>query len=129
MHKNNVESLLEQILKCVILLRLDKYSRRIFRDNSVNCNSQTYIFFAVLIKVSKRVEKILKSLKKTFKEEYKNSTKNIEATFDHSTLSASIQTLKILINKQKTVTKKIKSKKKMCKMYLEMSSSDISTLL
>ncbi|KAL3128988.1 hypothetical protein CHM_3g1750 [Cryptosporidium hominis] len=129
MHKQNIESLLEQIFKCLILLRLNKYSRRIFKDNSVNCNAQTYTFFAVLKTTSKRLLSILKKLLNKFNKEYKNSTKNITATFDHSTLSASIQTLKILITKQEYTTRKIKHKKKKCKMYMEISSRDISTLL
>ncbi|KAL5369523.1 hypothetical protein CPHLJ_3g1750 [Cryptosporidium parvum] len=129
MHKQNIESLLEQILKCLMLLRLDKYSRKIFKDNSVNCNAKTYTFTAVLKTTSKRVLSTLKKLLHKFDKEYKNSTKNITATFDHSTLSASVQTLNTLITKQKDITRKIKHKKKKCKMYMEFSSRDISTLL
>lgn len=129
MHKQNIESLLEQMLKCLMLLRLDKYSRRIFKDNSVNCNAKTYTFMAVLKTTSKRVLSTLKKLLHKFDKEYKNSTKNITATFDHSTLSASVQTLKTLITKQKDTTRRIKHKKKKCKMYMEISSRDISTLL
>ncbi|KAH8585060.1 uncharacterized protein ELE39_001011 [Cryptosporidium sp. chipmunk genotype I] len=124
----NVVSLLDKIFKCLMLLNLKKYARKRFTENSVNCNPPVYFFLASLIKMSKEVLLILQKLENQFKKKYKSSIKDTTATFDHSTLSSAAEAVKVLIDEQNKISKRTKDKKKMCKMYLVLTYTDIPEL-
>ncbi|OII70837.1 uncharacterized protein cubi_00982 [Cryptosporidium ubiquitum] len=124
--KNKIESILEKAIQCIMLINLEKYSKKKFAQNTINCNSSTLLLFSSLQKLSEDVLKVLIKLVQKFKGKYKSSTKIKTASFDHSTLSAAAEKAKLLATVQKVKTKECRHHKKKCKMYLVHSFADIN---
>lgn len=109
---------LENTLKCLLMINLDKYSKKLFVTNSVNCNPSSYLFYSSILKMSKRVLEMLEKIRKKIKNKYKKSTKVLSATFDHETLKIAEKDAEILVNHQRKFTNTFKHFKKKCKMYI-----------